>query len=330
MEGLSNADNYTENVKKIKDVADVRVKQIVADGESVKDDTFCCDGIRLGMYNWELKFLNSVRGLSSGVYCQEDIKNKGEFDLWRHLHPRENVSSFFDDKEKQSRVTELYFWGDGIKNILGISGTTIEAVKDVFTERYGDRDDIIFLTWHGKVLIYATTWGGTLPPRYKGRDATPEEELLLQKENIQKAGEIKGYVQAFITNNRTPRANKGDVYKVADSLDLSTSWEPKYASCNCSLVVKQAVNGGVVVGCIQEYQKVRTGTNVRTNGPGIPVYSEFRFPNRIFVKTTKKFADGDRFDMTLLKYIGTTTHHGLNGAKTTMHSFEPYQESYHK
>jgi len=226
-------------------------------------------------------------------------------------------------------VTELVFWGEGIKNILGISGTTIQTIKDVFSETYGDGGDNwdigIYNNEDKGIVVHVKTHGDKLPPRFKGREATPEEKAMLQKENILKAGEVKGYVQAFFTNDRIPRANKGDVYQVADSLDLSTAWEPKYSSCNCSPVVKQAVNGGVVVGCVKAYQNVRTGTYVRMNGPGIPECSEFRFPNRIFVKTEKKYADGDRFDVPLLKYIGTTTHKGANGSSITMHTFEPYQ-----
>lgn len=325
VKGLTNADNQAESLKKIKEIADVRVKQIVADGESVKDDTFCCNGIRLGMYNWELKFLNSVRGITSGIGNQMDVG-----DVFDRLRVINTVMSMKTGATASANyVTELVFWGEGIKNILGISGTTPQTIKDVFTETYGDGGDNwdigIYNNEDKGIVVHVKTHGDKLPPRFKGREATPEEKAMLQKENILKAGEVKGYVQAFFTNDRIPRANKGDVYKVADSLDLSTAWEPKYSSCNCSPVVKQVVNGGVTVGCVKTYQNVRTGTNVRMNGPGIPVYSEFRFPNRIFVKTAKKYADGDRFDVSLLRYIGTTTHNGTNGSSITMHTFEPYQ-----
>ena len=133
-----------------------------------------------------------------------------------------------------------------------------------------------------------------------------------------------GEIQSFFVANRK-QASKGDIFRIADSLDLATAWAPEYASCNCTPVVKQVVNDGVVVGCIKEYQNVRTGTNVRINGPGRPVYSEFRFPNRIFVKTNKSFADGDVFDIKYLKYLGTTTYKSMNGSNVTFHTFEPYQ-----
>jgi len=325
VKGLANIGNQTEALKKINEVADMRVKQIVADGESVKDDTFCCNGIRLGMYNWELKFLNSVRGITSGIGNQMDVGDV--FDQLRVINTV--MSKKTGATASANYVTELVFWGEGIKNILGISGTTIQTIKDVFSETYGDGGDNwdigIYNNEDKGIVVHVKTHGDKLPPRFKGREATPEEKAMLQKENILKAGEVKGYVQAFFTNDRIPRANKGDVYQVADSLDLSTAWEPKYSSCNCSPVVKQAVNGGVVVGCVKAYQNVRTGTYVRMNGPGIPECSEFRFPNRIFVKTEKKYADGDRFDVPLLKYIGTTTHKGANGSSITMHTFEPYQ-----
>ena len=90
-------------------------------------------------------------------------------------------------------------------------------------------------------------------------------------------------------------------------------------------MVKQVVNDGVVVGCIKEYQNVRTGTYVGVNGPNRHAYSELRFPNRIFVKTNKSFADGDVFDIKYLKYLGTTTYKSVDGSSVTFHTFEPYQ-----
>ena len=155
-----------------------------------------------------------------------------------------------------------------------------------------------------------------------------------------------GELHDFFVEGRDHNAKAGDVFCNMSAAgmgycmavfglsieDMPIRWRTgtrDWEKFNCAAVVKQAVNGGVVVGCAKEIQSVRTGTevNIRVDRPNIntPVYTTYKFTSRIFVKTDRRFADGDKFDVAFLKYLGTTTHKSVNGSNVTFHTFEPYQ-----
>ncbi|MGN0854018.1 MAG: hypothetical protein ACI4R9_00695 [Kiritimatiellia bacterium] len=211
------------------------------------------------------------------------------------------------------------------KRLFGVGGVKGDVVQSTVASFDGSKDSVIVEVADCGIAcakrIGATDVAQSLEAKYSTRIKDKEEKE--QKEAARsKFWDNVGLLQSFFVESRR-NVRKGDIFRVASSLDLSIAWAPEYSCCDSSVVVKQVISDGVVVGCIKEYQRVKTGNmsdRLRT-----PVYKEFRFPNRIIVKTDKQFADGDAFDIPYLKYIGTTTCKRANGSTVTLHTFEPYQ-----
>ena len=141
-----------------------------------------------------------------------------------------------------------------------------------------------------------------------------------------------GMLHQFFVAGQRRNAKEGNVFWNSganntyflngDELGLATAESIKLGrDCNCKAVVKQVVNGGVIVGCVEEIQRVGYYFLVDDETK----YTTYRFPNKIFVKTDELFAEGDLFDVEFLKYVGITMLTDVNGARVTLHTFEPCQ-----
>lgn len=158
-----------------------------------------------------------------------------------------------------------------------------------------------------------------------------EEEAEKRKEALRKEfANSLGQLHEFFIEGRSHNAKIGDIFcnvgapgdAFGNIYGIGTSWDDE--TFDRRAIVKQVVNNGVVVGCAKEIQRVQTGGGCIGN-TYTTKYTTYRFTNRIFVKTSERFADGDPFNIKHLKYLGTTTHTSVNGSSVTLHTFEPYQ-----
>ena len=319
IKSLSKVDAQNQAVQKIRDLMKVRVDRIIADGETVKDETFCCKGFRLGMYKWEFELLKAY-------YDVVEIDNT------------EYIGYTFHGHDGGDYVSYLVFKGAAIKKVFGYDSSWSRSVlNDHFTDDFGDGGK----SWNFEIMgdencriIRVENASKTLPPRFKGRASTGEESAMNHKEAIRKACEVKGEIQLFFLAQNEIVPKPGDVY--CYRIPSSKWWSQDINCCNSSAVVKQIVDGGIVVGCVKEHQRVQTGQgapkgytsyNSVRPAPMVPIYKTFEFPNRIFIKTKKRYATGvplsydtDKY----FKYIGMTSFTTKNGKTISLHSFEPF------
>lgn len=320
---LSNNQEQSQAVQKIRDLMKVRVDRIIADGETVKDETFCCKGFRLGMYKWEFELL------------------KAYFDV-SDVDDTEYIGYTFHGHGSGEYVSYLVFKGAAVKTVFGYDSSWSHSVlQDHFTDDFGDGGN----SWNYEIMgdescriIRVENATKTLPPRFKGRSSTSEEKSMNNKEAIRKACEVKGEIQLFFCRQNEVQMDipqKGDVFKNVGILS-SARCNRAVDCCDTSAIVKQVVDDGIIVGCVKERQRVKTGNGVPEGyvssnsirpGPMVPIYETFEFPNRIFIKTKKRYATGAplSFDSDkYFKYIGTTSFKARNGTTMTFHSFEPF------
>ena len=218
-----------------------------------------------------------------------------------------------------------------------ISGDDIRAIMASFDgcNEYSEVLNIAGMAINAAKRIGATDVVQELESKYYAniKQQMDEEEAAKRKAAARRDFKRNlGMLHQFFVPGQDRNAKEGNVFWNSganntyflngDELGLATAESIKLGrDCNCKAVVKQVVNGGVIVGCVEEIQRVGYYFLVDDETK----YTTYRFPNKIFVKTDELFAEGDLFDVEFLKYVGITMLTDVNGARVTLHTFEPCQ-----